>query len=68
MDNLSDGKYITKHGSIIHINGKSWKAEFDWCDEEDACCDCQVEGSEDGLLIWSCEYCDGGNAELEPKI
>lgn len=51
-----------EHGGISTI-------DFDWF-EEDACFDCEVQpypeqfGEDDWRLVWNCEYCSGGNAEL----
>ena len=65
---LPDGDYKTEHGSIMKIsrNGGRSEVEFDWLEEENACCDCTVSAYEhDGYMVWSCEYCGGGQAKLE---
>lgn len=71
---LPNGKYITVAGSTLEISGKyggKAKVEFDWL-EEGACIDCQCEpypeefDNDNWRLIWYCEYCNGGNAKLQP--
>lgn len=67
--NLPNGKYHTKAGSRVEIFGKysgSWRASFDWVEEENACFDCEVSDVYDGYLTWSCDVCGGGSAELLP--
>lgn len=69
---LKNGTYKTKSGSRVTISGKHSgisRVNFDWF-EEDACFDCEVsaypEEIETGVyaLIWTCEICGGGHAEL----
>lgn len=62
---MENGEYRTRHGSIVKIfNGRA-TINFDWYEEPDACYDCRVEPyPEDGNLIWHCDYCEGGSAEL----
>ena len=66
---LKVGKYRTEAGSTMIISGKYAgisTVEFDWL-EEDACCECVPEPYEvDGDLVWHCDYCVGGRAELFP--
>lgn len=66
---LPNGHYRTAAGSEMWISGKHGgksTVEFDWF-EEDACCDCQPEPYDcDGRLIWHCDECGGGSAELMP--
>jgi hypothetical protein len=48
-----------EHGGISEVS-------FDWL-EEGACLDCRVSAYDiDGMLIWECEECEGGRAELFP--
>ena len=70
--NLAKGKYQTASGSTVEISGKHSgisRVSFDWV-EENACFDCEVhsypEEIETGVfaLIWTCEICGGGYAEL----
>lgn len=64
---LPDGEYRTKAGSEMTIekNGGRSRVAFDWFEEENACCDCQPSAyEEDGRLVWSCDECGGGSAEL----
>ena len=65
---MKNGKYTTKHGSTVEISGKYGgisTVEFDWFEEPDACCDCEIEPyPEDGCLIWHCDECGGGSAKL----
>ena len=64
---LPNGVYKTEKGSTLTISGKHSGIvilSFDWL-EEDACVDCEVSPyPEDGFLVWNCEYCGGGSAEL----
>lgn len=64
---MKNGKYRTAKGSTVTVSGKYsgiFSVDFDWL-EEDACSDCEVDPvPSDGRLTWSCEYCDGGSAEL----
>lgn len=72
MSTLANGKYRTAAGSTVEISGEHGgisTIDFDWF-EEDACFDCEVQpypeqfGEDDWRLVWNCEYCSGGNAEL----
>lgn len=65
---LSVGKYQTAAGSTMTVfgryGGKS-KVSFDWVEEKHACCDCIPEPyDDDGRLVWHCDICGGGSAEL----
>ncbi len=70
--NLPNGTYYTKGGSSVTISGKHGgvaEAEFDWFEEPHACieCDCDPYPQHDiprWILMWSCEDCGGGLAEL----
>jgi hypothetical protein len=44
------------------VTTNSTRIAFDWL-EEGACCECKVE-VEDGCLVWTCDDCPGGRAEL----
>ena len=63
-----NGTYTTKNGSTVIIHGRHGgkvSVEFDWLEEDNACCDCVVNPyPEDGFLTWSCDVCGGGSAEL----
>lgn len=53
-----------KHGGIVDI-------DFDWFEEDHACIDCQpdIDASRDTnwwKLVWTCESCGGGSADLTP--
>lgn len=48
----------TKAGSTVDGN----QITFDWL-EEGGCIDCEPEVI-DGMLVWHCEHCGGGSAEL----
>lgn len=64
---LPDGKYKTAAGSTMKIskNGGVSSVVFDWFEEPDACSECEADAYEsDGRMVWSCEYCEGGSAEL----
>jgi len=64
---LPKGIYKTKNGSTVEICGKYGKAYriyFDWLEEEYACLDCKPYYA-DNKLMWCCEECGGGWAELE---
>ena len=67
---LPNGHYRTAAGSEMHISGAHSgisKVEFDWSSEPDACCDCVPEPYEHGgRLHWSCDFCEGGSAQLVP--
>ena len=68
---LPNGHYRTAAGSEMWVSGKHGgfsEVSFDWF-EEDACLDCQVSAYDvDGRLVWSCEECGGGSAELFPVV
>lgn len=72
---LPNGHYRTKAGSTVEVYGQysgRVRVSFDWLEEPDACCDCQVEpypehwGDDEYRLTWSCEICGGGSATLYP--
>jgi len=54
--------FTTEKGSTVEVNGLKYRIAFDWL-EEGGCVDCEPV-YEDGLLVWNCDYCDGGHAEL----
>lgn len=64
---LPNGHYHTVFGSEMRISGEhSGKSivYFDWL-EEGACCDCIPDPYEqDGRLVWHCDQCGGGSAQL----
>lgn len=64
---LINGEYKTAAGSRMTISGAHGgisRVDFDWF-EEGACCDCEVCAYEDdGRMIWQCDECGGGSAEL----
>lgn len=66
---LPNGHYRTAAGSEMWISGEHGgisRVEFDWL-EEGACPDCVPDAYEyDGMLIWHCDQCEGGQAELQP--
>ena len=65
---LPNGHYRTAAGSQMWISGKHSgisAVEFDWLEEENACCDCvPCAYEDDGDLVWHCEVCGGGRAKL----
>ncbi len=66
---IAVGRYRTEHGSDVHVltrNAGSWIADFDWFEEPNACCDCRVVDVDprDCVLMWECDICGGGMAEL----
>lgn len=67
---LPNGEYRTPAGSQVIISGKNGgivRVDFDWLEEPNACCDCVVRTyEEDGQLVWDCNYCGGGSADLLP--
>ncbi len=67
---LSNGDYVTAAGSTVSISGLHGgrsRVEFDWCEEPNACPDCRVRAYEDdGQLVWDCDHCGGGRADLMP--
>ena len=64
----------TVAGSTVQLRGKHGgdiTIDFDWL-EEGGCIDCEVDidASRDTMwhrLIWACESCGGGSAELTPS-
>lgn len=66
---LPRGHYRTAAGSEMWVSGKHGgisKVEFDWL-EEGGCIDCEPNAYDDeGILIWTCDECGGGSAELFP--
>ena len=66
---LPNGHYRTAAGSEMWISGANSgisRVDFDWL-EEGACFDCVPNAYEfDGMLIWHCDECGGGQAELLP--
>lgn len=66
---LPNGHYRTKAGSNMWISGEHGgisRVEFDWL-EEGGCPDCVPDAYEYGeMLIWHCDQCGGGQAELMP--
>ena len=66
---LPTGHYRTAAGSEMWISGEHGgisDVSFDWT-EEDACPYCRASPYEhDGRLVWECEVCGGGSAELFP--
>lgn len=61
------GEYYTEKGSRVVLKGQNTGhsiVNFDWF-EEGGCIDCEVRPyPEDSYLIWDCEICGGGNAQL----
>ena len=65
---MKDGKYTTKHGSIVVVKeGRLKSCSFDWFGEPKACCDCGCLYVEINKLFWECEECGGGSADLIPE-
>lgn len=66
---LPCGHYRTAAGSEMWVYGDNCgksAVEFDWL-EEGCCLDCQPSAYDvDGMLVWHCEECGGGAAELVP--
>ena len=60
--------YKTAAGSTMKISGKHggiYEVDFDWF-EEGGCYNCEPSAREDdGFLVWYCEECGGGRAELK---
>jgi hypothetical protein len=57
--------FRTKQGSSVTIDGGQVRIAFDWF-EEGACIECEPEAEPvEDYLIWRCDYCGGGSAELE---
>ncbi len=67
MTRLLDGHYITKNGSTVEIRGNHTIMNLDWF-EEDSCENCEPDRVEEGCLIWYCDECDGGSAELRRRV
>jgi len=67
---LPNGHYRTANGSEMWISGAHGgvsRVEFDWLEEPNACCDCRVDAYErNGCMHWTCDFCGGGFAELQP--
>lgn len=66
---LTCGHYRTAAGSEMWVYGEHCgksAVEFDWL-EEGGCMDCQPCAYDvDGMLVWHCDECGGGAAELMP--
>lgn len=63
---MTTGLYCTARGSTVMVSGAHggiYEIEFDWLEEEHACSECRPSVY-DGDLVWGCEYCGGGRAEL----
>ena len=65
--------YKTKNGSTVTISGKHngiVEISFDWFEEDNACVDCTVNVDSPNdyhtyrELMWVCNYCGGGRADL----
>ena len=69
---LPVGQYRTVAGSTVVVSGAHGgvaRVEFDWFEEPGACCDCQpCPYPVDGRLVWSCEVCGGGSADLTREV
>lgn len=66
---LTPGTYRTRAGSIVTLHGRhglAWTCDWDWFAEPDACCDCRPVDVDhvEHRLVWQCEHCGGGSAEL----
>lgn len=65
---LPIGAYRTKAGSTMTVSGAHGgisTVNFDWLEESNACVDCAPEAyDDDGYLVWHCDVCGGGSAEL----
>jgi len=57
--------YVTERGSRVRpIRKSSWEITFDWL-EEGACVEAvPAVDTANSRLLWSCECCDGGGADL----
>lgn len=67
---LEIGHYMTAAGSHVHVktrNAGSWTADFDRLEEPHACFDCHSidVDSHERALVWCCDVCGGGMAELK---
>lgn len=64
---LANGYYRTAAGSEMRISGEHGgisRVTFDWL-EEGGCSECHADPYEyDGRMVWHCQYCNGGSAEL----
>lgn len=64
--------YRTEANSIVKVrNGRCVWVDFDWFEEENACCDCESDPDatrDSGFqrLYWTCAFCEGGSAALSP--
>jgi hypothetical protein len=69
-ETLVVGRYRTAAGSLVTISGahaRNYAIDFDWFEEE-ACIECHPSVDfESCRLVWDCDYCDGGSAELIPE-
>ena len=69
VSKLPNGHYRTAAGSEMWISGENGgrsAVAFDWL-EEGACPECEVDPYDfDGMLLWHCEECNGGSAQLYP--
>jgi len=65
---MKKGTYKTKGGSIVEVSGKHsgiFNIDWDWV-EEDACDSCEPDVDHlNERLVWYCDYCGGGSAELK---
>ena len=61
---MKDGEYKTEAGSHIRKSGSRVIINFEWLDEENSCIDCDPY-VENECLMWNCESCGHGVAELE---
>jgi len=65
---LKNGTYRTPAGSVVKISGKHNRKsliEFDWLEEDNACCDCYPEVNNVGeTLEWFCDDCLFNSAPL----
>ena len=65
---MTNGLYRTQSGSTVRISGKHSgisEVSIDWLEEPHACSDCVPEAYPvDDALVWHCEVCGGGSAEL----
>jgi len=56
--------FQTKAGSTVTIGDYTTNIQFDWLEEENGCSDCRDHEVINGMLVWDCELCGGGSAEL----
>ncbi len=63
-----NGIYQTENGSTVKIFGEhsgKVRIDFDWLEENRACGDCEpILKPNCDHLMWSCDYCGGGNTKL----